>query len=267
MWWLGVQPRELLAVFCDKSQSKQEPFKSAKSLASNQFHLTTSVEKSLSMEKSTDVGSEGWSSRMTAVKACFQAMEAFPFVQDVAAVGIGPNKESSQRAAYLALVIASVSALGDHSHQDTSERLKPLADEAAKALRLTPGSQGESRFCFEDASVGVDLISCRRSYAVVWHVSGPVGFRAYFSEDRSDAERRFQQLCGGPYAAALLDSQGALLERYGRYGFKHHLWGQLKAWWRSKLHGGSEGTSYRPSKRFRKNARNCNASVCSIEIQ
>jgi hypothetical protein len=131
MWWLEVAPDRLLAVFCDKSS--EEPFKSANEHCRIQLKLSPSPIKSWTLEKSTDVGSKGWSQRMRSIKCCFEGLrhlQHYPFavasISGLTGVGIGSNKESYQRAAALALTITAATMSGVQSPSLKAAAFNPL---------------------------------------------------------------------------------------------------------------------------------------------
>ena len=91
----------------------------------------------------------------------------------------------------------------------------------------------------------------------------------FFSEDQCTVEERFMLVQGGPYAAALFDSQRSILKRFdqgacscnayaeapldvvsrsgsrgatstdvgGGYNLKPRIWKEMKSCWRGKLNG------------------------------
>lgn len=223
MWRLSISPQPLLAVICHNEQAKDPLFAVA------QRYRKHNLGTHLLADSSADVGELGWTPRVTLARSCLPD-DLVPFhsliveAHGVAALGLGGTKECRERAAYLAHAISA-------RHSGLPNSLA-LAEAASSAVCLHPDS---SRYDLTSEQLPPKDCS-GHFYAVAWHVNWGM-IRGYFDEEEAKASRRFHQLKGGPYAAALLDPTGNILEMHGRYNKKHRVWSDMRAWCQQQLRG------------------------------
>ena len=109
----------------------------------------------------------------------------------VRAVGLGTNKECYERGAYLA-------------HGLTAGHEKLLHLRALPCDTLQPDM---SRYDFQSQQLPTRRNCKSRLRAAVWCIEKGLQYRGYFDEDEEKVLQRFRQVKGGPYYAAVLDSQ------------------------------------------------------------
>ena len=97
-------------------------------------------------------------------------------------MGLGRNKQSRERAAYLAHMYASCCK----PMPCAPEMLRPGQKHYDLLTEKLPEHNGASQL-----------------HAVIWHAAGP--FKGFFDADEAKARQRFEELKGGPFAAALVD--------------------------------------------------------------